>query len=271
MTIVEAVIKVLIGSNRPMTSKEVYDEIIEQQLYVFGAKDPIHVVDQQIRRSCVGLEFPTSTKVKRFEIVGHKNNKPLYFITRKSKINTNNENSYKPELSELSPDEKISEAYKSHLLLLSQQLHDSIMNNDPAFFEKLVVELLLKMGYGYDEKSGIVTGKSHDGGIDGIINEDKLGLDLIYIQAKRYASSNTVGRREIQAFIGAMENVQKGVFITTSKFTREAKDFVNKQQQKNIKLIDGDLLTELLIKHKVGINVASVIELYKIDNDYFEL
>lgn len=270
MTIVEAVTKVLMGSNRPMTSKEVYDKIIEQQLYVFGAKDPVHVVDQQIRRSCEGLQFPTSTKVKRFEIVGHENNKPLYYII-KGTNNLGKERNYKPELSELSPDEKISEAYKNHLSLLSQQLHDSIMNNEPAFFEKLVVELLLKMGYGYDDKSGIVTGKSHDGGIDGIINEDKLGLDLIYIQAKRYASNNTVGRKEIQAFIGAMENVQKGVFITTSKFTREAKEFVNKQQQKNIKLIDGSLLTELLIKHKVGITIASVIELYKIDNEYFEL
>ena len=115
----------------------------------------------------------------------------------------------------------------------------------------------------------MVTGKSHDGGIDGIISEDKLGLDLIYIQAKKYAPANTVGRKEIQAFIGAMENVQKGVFITTSSFTREAIAFVNKQQQKSIKLIDGELLSDLLVKYCIGVDIARSLELYKLDADYF--
>ena len=124
------------------------------------------------------------------------------------------------------------------------------------------------MGYGYDQSSGIVIGNSHDGGIDGIINEDKLGLDLIYIQAKRYTAENTIGRKELQAFVGAMENVQKGVFITTSKFTREAVDFV-KRQQKHIKLIDGTLLSDLLVKYQIGINVVKTISLYKVDTDYY--
>jgi len=143
-----------------------------------------------------------------------------------------------------------------------------VLKNSPAFFEHLVVDLLLKMGYGYDQKSGIVVGNSHDGGIDGIINEDKLGLDLIYIQAKRYSEENTVGRKELQAFVVAMENVQKGVFITTSKFSKEAIDFV-KRQQKRIKLIDGKLLSDLLVKYQIGINVVQTISLYKIDTDYY--
>ena len=123
-----------------------------------------------------------------------------------------------------------------------------------------MVDLLLKMGYGYDKNSGIVTGKPHDGGIDGIISEDKLGLDLIYIQAKRFANGNKVTRHDLQAFIGAMEHINKGVFITTSSFTR---------QQKNIKLIDGNLLADLLVKYEVGVAAAQTFKLYKLDTEYF--
>ena len=129
------------------------------------------------------------------------------------------------------PEEKISTAVKEHIENIRQQVFEHIYNNSPSFFEHLVMDLLLKMGYGYDNNSGVVTGRSHDGGIDGIINEDKLGLDIIYIQAKRYNDSNSVGRKEVQAFVGAMENVQKGVFITTSKFTKEAVEFVERQRK----------------------------------------
>ena len=131
------------------------------------------------------------------------------------------------------------------------------------------MDLLIKMGYGYGKTAGIVTGRSHDGGVDGIISEDKLGLDLIYIQAKRYSKTNKVGRKELQAFVGAMENIQKGVFITSSTFTKEAKMFAEKQQQKNIKLIDGDYLAELLIKNEVGISKVHSFAIYKIDLDYY--
>lgn len=127
------------------------------------------------------------------------------------------------------------------------------------------------MGYGYGKQAGVVTGRPHDGGIDGIISEDKLGLDLIYFQAKRYSTSNKVGRSELQAFIGAMEHVQKGVYITTSKYTKEAMAFIEKQQQKNVKLIDGDLLSELLVKYEVGVIPAQRISIYKIDSEYFNI
>lgn len=125
------------------------------------------------------------------------------------------------------------------------------------------------MGYGCDDKSGQVIGKSHDGGIDGIISEDKLGLNLIYIQAKRYNEGNSVGRPEIQRFIGAMQKAEKGVFITTSKFTKEALDFANAESRKHIRLIDGDSLVELMIKHNVGLERIKEYIVYKIDEDYF--
>lgn len=168
------------------------------------------------------------------------------------------------------PEEKIASAIDEHLSQIKQQLLDNIMANPPEFFERLVVELLLKMGYGYDKKSGIVTGGSHDNGIDGIISEDKLGLDLIYIQAKRYSNTNKVGRKELQAFIGAMGHIQKGVFITTSTYTKEAFSFGNQQQQKSIKLIDGDLLADYMVKYGIGVESVKIFNIYKIDSDYFQ-
>ena len=167
------------------------------------------------------------------------------------------------------PEERIKAALQEHVQIIRQQVFELVLNNSPQFFEHLVMDLLLEMGYGKDKTSGVVTGRSHDGGIDGIISEDKLGLDQIYIQAKKYSPANKVGRKEIQAFIGAMEHVQKGLFITTSAFTREALSFVDKQQQKNIKLIDGELLADLLVKYRIGINIAQSFSLYKLDTDYF--
>lgn len=134
----------------------------------------------------------------------------------------------------------------------------------------LKLELLLEMGYGSDELSGRVLGKAHDGGIDGVIYEDKLGLSKIYIQAKRNDSSNMVGRPLLQAFVGAMQDVQKGVFITTSSFTKEAKKYAEKQQQKSLKLIDGDLLAELMVKYGIGLEKVQTYTVYKINEDFFE-
>lgn len=265
MTIVEAIISVLQEEQNGLTSSEVYSQIVRKQYYSFGAKDPKAVVNAQIRRRCRGLDFPTAYPVKLFAIAGYKGKKPLFAL-----CNDNcNITSKSPAIdnAELLPEEKIGAAYNEHLFSIRQQVFDLVLNNSPDFFEQVVMDLLLKMGYGYDNTAGKITGRSHDGGIDGIINEDKLGLDLIYIQAKRYGKKN-VGRETVQAFVGAMENVQKGVFITTSHFTKEAISFVERQQ-KNIKLIDGDLLTELLIKYQIGINIAQTIQLLKIDSDYY--
>lgn len=269
MTIVEAVKQVLQGNQEGLTSKQIYEQIIRQKLYAFGAEDPVSVVNAQLRRRCVGLDFPTAFPVKFFEIAGYEGKKIKFRLVGGAENTSPAQPVKKTDSSELLPEEKINAALQEHFENIKQQVFAHVLNNSPAFFEHLVVDLLLKMGYGYDRQAGVVTGKSHDGGIDGIISEDKLGLDLIYIQAKKFTSANTVGRKEIQAFIGAMENVQKGVFITTSSFTREAIAFVNKQQQKSIKLIDGELLSELLVKYCIGVDIARSLELYKLDADYF--
>lgn len=272
MTIIEAIKEVLKNEPEGLSSAEIYRRIIDRNLYQFGAKNPVGVVNGEIRRHCIGLDFPTAYPVKHFAIVG-KDGKKLKFTVAenrgqnsivKTTDNIVNDNS------EFLPEEKIASAIDEHLLQIKQQLLDNIMSNPPDFFERLVVELLLKMGYGYDKKSGIVTGGSHDNGIDGIISEDKLGLDLIYIQAKRYASSNKIGRKELQAFIGAMGHIQKGVFITTSTYTKEASTFGAQQKQKSIKLIDGNLLADYMVKYGIGVESVKTFNIYKIDSDYFQ-
>ena len=269
MTIVEALKIVLSQHLGGLTNKEAYEKIIEQNLYSFPAKKPENVVNSIIRRHCYGLDFPTANPVKYFRIVGYKGKKPLYSLIETSDKVSKISNKVLID-DETLPEEKIQEFYNEHLENIYAQLIDNIMAKEPGFFENLIVDLLLKMGYGYDKNSGIVVGGSHDNGIDGLINEDKLGLSLIYLQAKRYTSSNTVGRREIQSFVGAMQNIQKGVFITTSSFTREAIEYAEHQQQKSLKLIDGEMLTKLMVKYEVGIISCQSLKIYKVDYSYFE-
>lgn len=170
----------------------------------------------------------------------------------------------------ITPDEQIEKAHGALKSALAAELLEQILEMSDQFFEKLVVELLVSMGYGGSiSDAGKSVGRTGDGGIDGVIKEDKLGLDVIVIQAKRWTSA-TVGRPEIQAFVGSMEayRANKGVFITTSTFSAPAYDFA-KQIQRKISLIDGKMLAELMIEHGVGVTRYRVIELKRIDSDYF--
>lgn len=149
---------------------------------------------------------------------------------------------------------------------LAGELLERVLNQSPSFFERLVVELMEKMGYG----AGKITGRSGDEGIDGVIDEDKLGLDVIHIQAKRWAPDHKVSRPDLQQFVGALagQNGNKGVFITTSSFSKEAMNF-NPSGVKIVK-IDGERLAKLMITYNVGVSVQSIYEIKKIDTDYFE-
>ena len=271
MTIIEAIKEVLKSNPQGLSSAEIYQLIIEKNLYQFGAKNPIGVVNGEIRRHCIGLDFPTASPVKHFAIAGKDGKKLKFIIGENKKIDTHlRARDTLDDTAEILPEEKIANAIDEHLQQIKQQLLESIMANHPDFFEQLVVELLLKMGYGYDKNSGIVTGGSHDNGIDGIISEDKLGLDLIYIQAKRYSNTNKVKSKELQAFIGAMGHIQKGVFITTSSYTKDAFKFGTQQQQKNIKLIDGNMLADYMVKYGIGVESVKAFNIYKINSDYFK-
>jgi restriction system protein len=177
------------------------------------------------------------------------------------------------ELPTETPEERIDDAAAEIVGELRAQLLQQIMGATPAFFERLIIDLLLAMGYGGSRaEAGRQLGKSHDGGIDGVINEDALGLGMIYLQAKKYASDNTVTEDAVRGFSGALlrHGSSKGVFVTTSRFSSSAKNFALEVRQQRLVLIDGEQLTRLMIKHGVGVRTERVIELKKLDLDYFE-
>ena len=168
------------------------------------------------------------------------------------------------------PEEAIDAAHRVLHDALKRDVLDQVKRMDPIRFEQLVLDLLLAMGYGGSrEEAARVTKASHDEGIDGVINEDRLGLDVIYLQAKRW--QQTVGRKEIQSFVGALAGQQasKGVFITTSDFAGTAVEYARKLSQKVI-LIDGDRLADLMIQHNIGVSRSRTYEVKHIDSDYFD-
>ncbi|MCB1973072.1 MAG: restriction endonuclease [Burkholderiaceae bacterium] len=174
-----------------------------------------------------------------------------------------------PLSSDLTPDEVIDAAYQRSVLALADEVLERVKSCSSIYFERLVVQLLIKMGYGGSrEEAGRAVGRSGDGGIDGIINEDRLGLDAIYLQAKRW--EGVVGRPEIMKFVGALagQRANKGVFITTSWFTQEAKDYAGSSQYKVV-LIDGERLADLMIEHGLGVSVAATYLIKRIDSDFF--
>jgi restriction system protein len=173
---------------------------------------------------------------------------------------------------EQTPEESLDKAYQRIRKSLASELLNKVVDLSPSFFERLVVELLVKMGYGGSIKdAGKAMGKSGDEGIDGTIKEDKLGLDIIYIQAKRWKPGNVVGRPEIHKFVGALagQGAKKGIFITTSNFTKEALDYTPRNETK-IVLIDGQQLAQLMIDYNIGCATQQIYELKKLDSDYFE-
>lgn len=168
------------------------------------------------------------------------------------------------------PQELLEYGYQKIKKDLSQELLGFVKQSSPRFFERLVVELLISMGYGGSRKdAGQAIGQSGDGGIDGIIKEDKLGLDVIYLQAKRW--ENIVGSKEVRNFVGSLvgQKASKGVFITTSGFTKDALEYVKTITHKVI-LIDGEMLTQLMIENNIGVSKITSYDVKKIDSDYFE-
>lgn len=171
-----------------------------------------------------------------------------------------------------SPMEMLDTAFQQITAALASQLMDEVMKLSPTEFEKLVVSLLLHMGYGSGiTEAGMITQQSNDGGIDGIIKEDQLGFSSIYIQAKQWAADQTVGKPEIQKFVGALQGqqAQKGLFITTAKFSSGALQYANNLLGTKVVLVDGFTLTRLMIKHNVGVSVEHVYEMKKVDSDFF--
>ncbi|MEX5296104.1 restriction endonuclease [Kocuria sp. CPCC 205268] len=175
------------------------------------------------------------------------------------------------EVEALDPLEKIDQGVDQLNTEVGNDLLGRLRESHPDFFEEAVVRVLLKMGYGGAEARGQRIGGSGDGGVDGVIDQDPLGLDQIYVQAKRYAEGNTVGREAIQAFVGALHGrgASKGIFITTSTFTQGAKEYAGMVPSRPI-LIDGARLVKLMLKYKVGVQVKQTYEIVDVDEDFFE-
>ncbi|MHB8210120.1 MAG: restriction endonuclease [Acidithiobacillus sp.] len=174
-------------------------------------------------------------------------------------------------VSTATPEEQLETAFQTIRIDLVSELLDRLKTCDPTFFERLVVELLLKMGYGKNlAEAGKAIGRSGDEGIDGVISEDKLGLDSVYLQAKRWAGS--VGRPEIHKFVGALhgKGARKGVFLTTGTFTAEAKEYAARLLDLRVVLIDGPALADYMIDYGLGVTTRTVYEIKRIDSDWFD-
>lgn len=181
--------------------------------------------------------------------------------------NEPNKDIYKNEYDD-TPDDIFIQALEKINNELKDELLTAVMDMSPASFERMSLNLLLKMGYGNFKDSGKTTGNGADSGIDGIIMEDKLGFSLIYIQAKRWDLKNPVGRPEIQKFVGAISRKgSKGLFITTTKFTKEAIEYANQQ---HIILIDGQKLTSLMIEYNFGVSIKQSFDIKALDSDLFD-
>jgi restriction system protein len=169
------------------------------------------------------------------------------------------------------PEEQIETAHIALMAVLRAQLLERIWQNSPAFFEQLIVDLLVAMGYGGSHRDAAQhLGRSGDGGVDGVINEDRLGLDRVYVQAKRYAEAISVQRAEVQGFVGSLlgQGANKGVFATTSSFARGARDYAKGLRERVI-LIDGQQLADLMIEHNVGVRTSRALEFKRLDEDFF--
>jgi restriction system protein len=193
------------------------------------------------------------------------------FVSWRDRSEQASEPAIEQELSALTPEDQILDAISQIENVLVSDVIDAVLSLSPARFEKLVVDLLLAMGYGGGAlERGKPTQLSGDGGIDGVINEDELGLDAVYIQAKRYQPETRVGRPALNAFVGSLtgEGASKGVFVTTSDFSKEAISYVDRVQHR-IVLINGERLARLMIKHEVGVRARNTYILRSVDEDYF--
>jgi restriction system protein len=171
----------------------------------------------------------------------------------------------------VTPEEAINQAYREHNGALAQEMLEQVKNMTPPSFESLIVRLMLKLGYGgAGDESGKTLGRTGDEGVDGVIKQDKLGLDNIYLQAKRW-KNGTVGRPDVQAFVGALsgQGASKGVFITTTTFSKDAQDYAQNNKSFKLSLIDGLTLAQLMISHDLGVSLVERYDVKRLDSDFF--
>lgn len=215
-----------------------------------------------------GINLLNSNPLKIDNELIFKENKEVEKLNEEQKIEKN-----KTLEENQTPEAIFEKSFKEINRVLEEEILDEVFRQSPDFFEHLVVKLLQKIGYGsFVSDSGAVTKRSNDEGIDGIIKQDKLGFDTIYIQAKKWDRETTISRPEIQKFVGALggKGASKGLFITTAKFSEGARRYSQEQHIAKVVLIDGRELAKLMIEYNVGVSVESTYEIKRIDSDFFE-
>lgn len=213
--------------------------------------------------------FPNGVKERDINVLGEDPNSPIRVYQSTGPRTRTIESAVLVEESSMTPIEQVQSGIERIHEEVAADLLERLQGKEPGFFEQAVIELLLAMGYGGTTGTGNVTQLSNDGGIDGVIDQDILGLNRVYIQAKRYASENAVGRPDLQAFVGALAGkADSGVFITTSRFSEGARNYAENVPTRII-LIDGKRLTSLMIRYGVGVQVRETYKVVEIDEDFF--
>ena len=223
-TIIDATKKVLADEPNGLSARQIYEAIVTNNYYSFASKTPLSTFSSTLRKHVYGLDFKSASKSKYFKIVGNTNGETRYALLDSNE--NMNESNQSFDIQKQNTIETLAENYLNYYEYIKKCVLNKLLSSTPQFFEKIVLDLLLKMGYGYDENAGTTTRYTKDDGIDGIIDEDKLGLGKIYIQAKRYQVNNKISRTMIDQFLGTMtkHGVVKGVFITTSDFSSKIKE-----------------------------------------------
>ena len=231
-------------------------------LFINPKRGQYQITERGSKLLAENVEITNALLIERF---------PEYaaFMNRSSVSSETPTDFQSPENSKETPEEIFENSHQEITAALSDELLTAVLNMSPSFFESLVVKLMEAMGYGGYEGAGFVTKSSGDGGVDGVIYEDKLGFNLIYIQAKRWSPDTVISRPEIQKFMGALAGppkIEKGLYITTAKFSKEAKTYADAQ---HIILVDGKKLTELMIEFDVGVSTQKIYKIKRVDNDFF--
>ncbi|WP_353049890.1 restriction endonuclease [Microbacterium sp. Marseille-Q6648] len=216
--------------------------------------------------------FPTGVREQELRALGRDPSSPIraYEVTApRIPRDTASTTGVTVETTSMTPTEQVQTGTERIRAEVAGELLARLQGKDPAFFEQAVVKLLVAMGYGGTSGQGSVTQLSNDGGIDGVIDQDVLGLSRVYIQAKRYASDNVVQRPDLQAFVGALSGkADRGVFITTSRFSEGARTYANSVPTRVI-LIDGSRLADLMIRYRVGVQIRDTYDIVEVDEDFF--
>ncbi|MFT3868432.1 MAG: restriction endonuclease [Nibricoccus sp.] len=270
----KAIINVLKQAEKPLTTEEIFRTIVERNLYVFGAENPKGIVNGKLRKHSENLNFPSANLTKHFYCYESDSRGKSRYVLLKNRptsvaaVGSSTSVAKSTASADATPEELLQSSHMAHLKQMEQELLETVKKCHSRYFVQVTIDLFTKMGYGGFPEGAKVTDGPNDKGIDGYICEDPFGFDKVKIQAKCY-SDKTVDPRDVDAFAGSKHDDEKGIFITTSRFTAATREkFVD--GRKRIKLIDGAELVQLLIKHEIGVRRVRSLPVFAVVQEYFQ-